>query len=158
MEIYTVSFFGHRELHRPLVARERLEHVVRNIIKTKIYVEFLVGCEGEFDLLTASVIHRVTKECDYGNSSLILVLPYIKAAYKDNDQHFINYYDEIEICTKASNAHFKSAIQIRNRNLIDRSNLVICYLEHNNGGAYNAIQYAKQKRIEILNIAHQDFK
>lgn len=153
MKIYTVSLFGHREINQPLVVEEQLKKVIRKITNTKAYIEFLVGREGEFDLLAASVIHRVAKECDYGNTSLILVLPYMKAEYRDNRQDYLNYYDEVEIYSESSMAHFKAAIQIRNRILVDRSNLVICYIDHKSGGAYRTIQYAKQVGVEILNIA-----
>lgn len=153
MEIYTVSFFGHREVNQVFDVEKQLEKIVRDIITVKSYVDFLIGREGEFDLLAASVIRRVTKECDYGNTTLILVLPYMKAEYRDNQQYYLNYYDEVEICSESSKAHFKAAIQIRNRNLVDRSNLVVCCIEHNSGGAYRSIQYAKQMGVEVLNIA-----
>lgn len=32
--------------------------------------------------------------------------------------------------------------QIRNREMVDRADLVICYIEHKEGGAYKTVQYA----------------
>lgn len=37
----------------------------------------------------------------------------------------IEYYDEVELCTEAAEHHFKSAHQIRNRFMVDRSDLVV---------------------------------
>jgi hypothetical protein len=153
MKIYTVSLFGHREISRSFLVEERLEKVVKELISQKEYVEFLVGRDGEFDLLAASVIHRIEREYGYGNSSLILILLYMKAEYRDNEQNFLNYYDEVEVCAKSSSAHFKTAIKIRNQSMVDRSDLVVCYIEHKSGGAYNAVKYAKQNCVDINNIA-----
>lgn len=153
MDTYTVSFFGHREISQPFLISERLEKVVREIIIKKEYAEFFVGRDGEFDQLASSVICKVKKEYNYGNSALILVLPYIKAEYRDNEQSFLDYYDEVEICAESSSSHFKLAIKVRNRCMVDCSDLVICCIEHNSGGVYNAVQYAKQNGIKVCNLA-----
>lgn len=79
-------------------------------------------------MLASSAIRRAIKKYSFGNTSFILVLPYLRAEYRDNEQNYLDYYDEVEICEKSSSAHFKSAIQIRNRNMIDRSDLVVCYI------------------------------
>ena len=70
-----------------------------------------------------------------------------------NDSSFRDNYDEIEICQNSAEAHYKSAIQIRNRQMIDRSDLIVCCIEHNSGGAYQTIQYARNQKKEIINLA-----
>ena len=126
MDIYTVSFFGHRQIENALDVERKLEAKISELIKTKQYVEFLVGREGEFDILAASVVKRVKKQMDYGNCSLVLVLPYMKAEFRDNEKDFLDYYDDVEICEQSAKAHYKSAMQIRNRAMVNRSDLVIC--------------------------------
>ena len=123
------------------------------IIKTKEYVDFIVGRNGEFDILSASVVHKTKKALNYNNCSLTLCLPYKTAEYSKNSEYFYEFYDEIEICEKAAQSHYKSAIQIRNRSIVDRSDLIICCIERNNGGAYKTVQYAKNLRKEIINIS-----
>ena len=113
MDIYTVSFFGHREVERVAVIESKLDQLLHDLITQKQYVEFLVGRDGEFDLLAASAIRRAVKQYGCGNTSIILVLPYMKAEYLDNKQSYLSYYDEVEICSESSNAHYKSAIQLR---------------------------------------------
>ena len=151
MELFTVSFFGHRELERALEIEERLERIVTELITEKDYVKFLVGREGEYDLLSSSVIKRVQRKHDYGNSRLILILPYMKAEYRDNENSFHEYYDEIEVCCSSSEVHYKAAIQVRNRIMVDRSDLVVCCVQHNSGGAYKTIQYAMKQGKEVIN-------
>lgn len=79
MNIYTVSFFGHRVLSDGFGIEKCLDRLVRELIHTREYVDFLVGRNGDFDILVSSVIHRAIAELDYGNASLILVLPYMTA-------------------------------------------------------------------------------
>ena len=152
MDIYTVSFFGHREIENALEVERKLEAKITELIQTKQYIEFLVGREGEFDILAASVVKRVKKQMDYGNCSLIWVLPYIKAEFRDNKKNFLEYYDDVEVCEQSSKAHFKSAMQIRNRAMVDRSDLVICCIQHKSGGAYKTVQYATKQNKEIFNV------
>ena len=155
MELYTVSLFGHREIRSPDMILKRLEKVIQPIIQSQPYVEFLIGREGEFDLLAASVIRRLKRKHDCGNVTLTLILPYIKAEFRDNEQEYLNYYDDVEICKESSKAHFKAAIQLRNQRMVERSDLVICYVERNNGGAYQAVQYAKRIGVQTINLAEK---
>ena len=153
MNIYTVSFFGHREVEKPTEIEKHLDNLLYDLITQKEYVEFLIGRDGEFDLLASSAIRRAVKNYSSGNTAFILVLPYLKAEYRDNEQNFLDYYDEVEICEESSSVHFKSAIQVRNRSMIDRSDLVVCWIQHKSGGAYKTIQYAEKQNRRIINLA-----
>lgn len=81
------------------------------------------------------------------------MLAYPTADYKNNLDYLEGYYDEIEICANASAAHFKSAIQIRNREMIDRSNLSVFLVERESGCAYLTLQYALKQNKETINLA-----
>ena len=152
MEIFTVSFFGHREIDNAVQVERNLEDKITELIRTKEYVEFLVGREGEFDILAASVVKRVKMQMDYGNCSLIWVLPYMKAEFRDNEKNYLEYYDDVEVCEQSAKAHFKSAMQIRNRAMVDRSDLVICCIQHKSGGAYKTVQYAEKQDKNIFDL------
>ena len=155
MEIYTVSFFGHREISDIDEVEKRLEKIVRELILTKEYVEFLVGRDGNFDWTASATVRRVKRELDFGNCALVLVLPYMTAEFRSNEEGFYNYYDEVEICAVSESAYFKGAIRIRNRNMVERSELVVCCVEHNSGGAAQALRYAKQTKKKIINVAEK---
>ena len=153
MEIFTVSFFGHREVERASEIEVGLKLLLYNFITQKEYVEFLIGRDGEFDLMAASAIRQTVRQYGYGNTSLVLVLPYMRAEYRDNEQSYLNYYDEVEICSESSAAHYKSAIKIRNQYMVNRSDLVVCCIQHKNGGAYSIVQYAKKIGKQIINLS-----
>ena len=74
MEIYTVSFFGHRQLDDFMGAERRLEKLIRELLAAREYVEFLVGRNGDFDQLAASTVLRLKRTVRDDNSSLVLVL------------------------------------------------------------------------------------
>ena len=153
MELFTVSFFGHRKITDSIEVEKQVDKLVRELIRTKEYVEFLVGRNGDFDMLVSSVIRRAIVELDYGNASHILVLPYETAEFRDNTDSYKDYYTEVEICEQAAAAHFRAAIQIRNKAMVDRSDLIVCCIEHNNGGAYKTIMYAEKQGVPIINIS-----
>ena len=155
LNIYTVSFFGHRYIDHFRTIEDRLEELIIKLLLEHEYVDFLVGRNGDFDQLVSSTIKRVKREFRDDNCTHILVLPYNLAELQNNEDNFAEYYDEIEICPESHNAHFKAAMQIRNRSMVDRSNLVICYGEHNSGGAYQTIQYALKQEKEVINLAEK---
>ena len=80
-------------------------------------------------------------------------LEYPTAEYENNVDSFHDYYDEVELCEESSRAHFKSAIQIRNRSMMDRADLVICFVNHKSGGAYTTLQYVMKQGKTIINLA-----
>ena len=152
MSTYTVSFFGHRVIEDPLLIEQRLEKLIRKLLKEKEYVEFLVGRDGEFDQTVSSVIHRCKRTVRDDNSAHVWVLPYPTAEYRDNEESFREYYDEIEVCGTSADGHFKGAHQARNRAMVDRSHLVVFCIQHNSGGAWQTIKYAKKQGKPYINI------
>ena len=95
MNTYTVSFFGHRIIEEPLLIEKRLEILIRKLLREKEYIEFLAGRDGEFDQLVSSVIRRCKREYQSDNNAHVLVLPYSTAEFRNNEDSFWEYYDEI---------------------------------------------------------------
>ena len=155
MEIYTVSFFGHRYIDNFYKIEEKLEEIIRKLIREHEYVDFLVGRDGDFDQIVSSTIKRVKRDVWDCNSSLIWVMPYPKAEYSNNQDNFEEYYDEIEVCYESCKAHPKSAIQIRNKYMVNRSDLTVFYVETTSGGAYQTMKYATKCEKNMVNIKEQ---
>ena len=154
MEVITVCFFGHRQLEHPAEAERVLEETVRRLLREHDYVEFLVGRDGDFDILASAVVKRCQKEFRGDNSALTWLLPYPTADFRDNQASYEKYYDGIEIFQ--SNGHYKGAFQRRNRAMIDRSDLIVCCIEHEYGGAYQSVRYAKRIGKKVENVAYQE--
>ena len=153
MQIYTISFFGHRDFSEEAKIEKHLMDFLRDFILEKECINFLIGKEGDFDFFVSSVIKRAVLQYGWGNTHFTLVLPYAKSDFYKNKEDYLNYYDDVEICAKAAAAHPKAAIQIRNREMVDRSDLVLCYVIHSKGGAYQTQKYAQKSGKKTINLA-----
>ena len=149
---YTVCLFGHRQLENVIEVEAALRNAIEKILAEHEYVEFLIGREGEFDVLAASVIREVTRRYDDGKCSLTLVMPYMRADFEKNRSEYEAYYDSVELCEESAAAHPKAAIRIRNRTMANRSDLCIFYVTHPSGGAYQTLKYAKSINRNIIRI------
>lgn len=114
LDVYTVSFFGHRQIDRFFETEEKVAALVRKLITEKEYVEFLIGRDGEFDQIVASTVRRAKRDIRDDNCELIWVLAYPKAEYANNADSFDEYYDSVELCDEALGAiqrqQFRSVI------------------------------------------------
>ena len=155
MNTFTVSFFGHRMIVNALGIENRLERLIRTLLREHEYIEFLVGRDGEFDQLVSSVIRRCKRTVRDDNSAHVWVLPYITAEFRDNEESFRDYYDEIEVCEAAAECHYKNAHQTRNRVMVDRSELVVFCIQRGSGGAWQTMKYVKQQGKPYINLHDQ---
>ena len=114
-------------------------------------MELFVGRNGDFDILVASAAKKAQIAFGTKNSSLVLIQPY---PMKD-DSYYQTFYDEVWYPIDGK-IHPKAAIKKRNEWMIDRSDLLVAYVEPNrNGGAFTAIQHAKKNGVEIINLAEK---
>ncbi len=148
MNAFTVSLFGHREIEDLWELEASLAPFIKELIQVKPYVSFLIGRNGEFDEYAASVIKRMRKKLNSDNNDITLVLPYTVA----NIEYYEKYYDNIIIPEVLYGAHPKSIITLKNRWMVEQSDLVIAYVERNNGGAYTAMKYAQKLNKNIVNL------
>lgn len=155
MDIYTVSFFGHRYVENAREIENRLDKLLHDLITKREYVDFLIGRDGDFDLLASAAIKRAIRRYACGNTHFTLVLPYMRAEYRDNEQSYLEYYDEVEICSESANAHPKSAIRVRNRSMVDRSDLVVCCVQRQSGGAFDTMLYAHSQGKRVVELAEK---
>ena len=150
--VYTVCFFGHRQIDDFRLVEQKVEALIDKLLNEHEYVEFFFFCFGEFDQLVTSVILRCRKRLDTANCSVTWVMPYLKADYVKNSDSYDNYYDYVEVYEQSANAHPKAAIQIRNRAMVDRSDLCVFCVTHRSGGAYQTLRYAERTGANIINL------
>ncbi len=151
----TVCLFGHRIIEDYITVEAKLYELLRIITQRESReIEFLIGRNGDFDQITASVIRKLKKETGNENLFLTLVLPYETAELRNNTEAFESYYDSIEICEASADCNFKYAIVARNRDMVDRSDMVVVYVKNESGGAYQALKYAEKNQKRIINLCH----
>ena len=93
--VYTVCFFGHRQIDDFSLVEQRIEALINRLLNEHEYVEFLVGRDGEFDQLVSSAILRCSKRLDSANCSVTWVMPYLNADYVKNTDSYDNYSDSV---------------------------------------------------------------
>ena len=147
-EPYRVSFIGHRQVERFWNIEKQVDKIVRELIRTKEFVEFYVGRNGEFDIMVASVIKRAQRDLGKANNALILVIPYQIANMEDMEK----FYDEVWYPDELYGVHYKSAITKRNEWFVDHSDLLVAYVIRESGGAYECMKKAQQKGILVAQI------
>lgn len=152
MDTFTVSFFGHRYIDNPFPIEKALEELIGSLLRSKEYVEFLVGRNGDFDQLVSSAICRCKREIREDNSAHVWVLPYLTADFRDKEEDYRAYYDEIEVFGSGGSGHYKAAFQARNRCMVDRSHLTVFCVGRNKGGAWQTMKYAQKQGKNIINL------
>lgn len=150
--IYTVSFFGHRVISDFSSVEPKVEQLISTLLTHHQHVDFLVGRNGDFDLMVTAAIKRWQTQTHSDACSLIWILPYPTAELQAHLPDFKTYYDDIEVCQAAAHAHPKQAFQIRNREMVERSDLVVFYVTHSHGGAYQTLRYTQMKNRRLLNL------
>lgn len=148
MNTYKIALLGHRYFCEQREVEEKLYSILRDIIAKNHYVEIYIGRNGEFDKFAASVLKRAQKAFGGENITINLVLPYTN---KDI-LYYEQYYDDILIPQIAEKAHPKRAITERNKWMIEECDLFVCYIEHESGGAYKALQYAEKIGKKTINL------
>ena len=152
MNTYTVSFFGHRKIDNALEIESSLEQLIRTLLREHEYIQFLVGRDGEFDQMVSSAIRRCKREYRSDNSAHIWVLPYVTAEYRDNEESFRDYYDEIEVCEAAAGCYYKNAHQTRNRTMVNRSDMVVFCIQRASGGAWQTMKYTMEQGVPCIDL------
>lgn len=150
MEIFTVSLFGHRHISNPDKIRTELAQLVEKLIKEKQYIQFLVGHDGQFDEIAGEVISQAIRNSAYHTALLIMVLPYNRSEFRNPE--YLTQYNQIEVCPASSQVHVKEAFLIRNMQMIDRSDMIICCMEHQHGGTFRAVYYAGKRGRNIIHL------
>ena len=148
-EPYRVSFIGHRQVEHFWNVEKQVDKIVRDLIRTKEFVEFYVGRNGEFDIMVASVIKRAQRDLGKANNTLILVVPYQIANLEDMEK----FYDEVWYPDELYGVHYKSAITKRNEWFVNHSDLLVAYVIRESGGACECMKRAQQKGILVAQIS-----
>ena len=153
MEIFRVSLFGHREIDSLREIDDLLIPHLKRLMNTHQFITFFIGRSGEFDEYAASVIKCIQRDYGEENTELALVIPYTISNLDDYEK----YYNSIIIPEHLAKVHPKSAITLRNRWMVENSDLVIAYVKRNYGGAYAAFKYAQRMHKHTINLCENFF-
>lgn len=145
-----ISFCGHREF-TPDTEKEK--YVIDTLVKfaeiEKEIICYTGGC-GSFDWFAASCIQKA--QSIVSNIRSCLIIPYIYASYLDRIKTLKEQFDEV-IYPPLEAVPKKLAIIRRNEWMIDNSDLLIACVKYSWGGAAKTMEYARRKKLPIINIS-----
>lgn len=140
----TCTFFGHRDT--PEHIKPILEETIIALIINHNVNTFYVGTHGKFDTMVKRALEKIKKF--YPSITCIQVLSYLSNQMNLNENTCFEYVFP-DILEKTLP---KFAIIKRNEWMIDHSDYVITYIEHNFGGAAKFANRAHQRNKNVINL------
>lgn len=148
-----VTFCGHAQFQKT----EEFEQKLLAFLEEKVGdhpADFYLGGYGSFDVFAFDCCKKY--KATHPNVSLIFIPPYLTIEYQQNHLEYQKArYDHI-IYPEIENKPPRFAITYRNRWMVEKSDCVICGIQHDWGGAYQTYQYAKRKKKLIFNVIGKD--
>lgn len=155
MRSRTCCFTGHRQI--PLEKRAeiagQLERVIVSLYQRGVRFYGAGGALG-FDCLAAQTVLRLRESCP--GMKLILVLPCLTQT-RGWPAADVAEYERIKgLANKVvytSQAYTAGCMHKRNRHLVDNSSVCVCYLTKDSGGTAYTVRYARERGLEVINLA-----
>jgi len=146
------AFFGHRDTPYSENLENKLEETAGNLIHCG-FNEFWCCEQGTFDWMSRMVMVRLKKK--YPHIFLNYICPYNPDNYSQIRRESLLEYYEIIYPHQLTNVPPQFAIPKRNRYIAENADVIICYITHEHGGAYKAVEIAKHRGISIINLAER---
>ena len=148
----TVSFVGHSVIASQSDIKEIVKRHVRNITKSSSKITCYLGGYGDFDQICATACRELKEELM--DIELVYITPYLTLPAQEKINCMLKQgdYDRM-IYPPIETVPLKFAILKRNEWMMKNCDLVIAYVKHSYGGAYNTLKEAKRKNKKIINVA-----
>lgn len=143
-------FTGHRVL-RDLDAA-LLDRVIADLIKSGCK-RFYCGMAKGFDLAAAETVIALKKS--YPGVELVACIPCgsQSLSYSASDKR--RYNRILDFCSETitlSCDYYKGCMHVRDRFMVDNSDIVLSYLREKRGGTYYTVSYAEKKGLKIISL------
>ena len=136
------TFFGHKDT--PKEIEPTLRSTLIDLIENKNATNFYVGNNGNFDSMVCHQLEELSEIYDIKYSVVLAYLPTEKNKY-DDLTHTI-YPEGLETVPK------RFAISWRNKWMIQQSDIVVTYVTHNFGGAWQFKKMAERLNKHVINL------
>lgn len=137
------SFFGHRDVFHC----DGLDEAIRRAIHEYGVDTFWVGGYGDFDQMAAGAVRRMKQE--FFEIRLLLIRAYLPRP----GETLAKCYDSSIYPEGVETVPQRFAISQRNRWIVQNCDMVIAYVRHEYGGAYQAYRSAVRRGIPVINLA-----
>ena len=155
MENTFCAFSGHRSL--PRTAVEQLPRLLRQKIDSLAeegYTGFLCGGALGFDTLAAEAVLSSRSRRPDLTLTLALPCPEQDRAWPEQArERFRRIMEEADEVILVSPEYHRYCMMQRNRFMVDRSRMLVCYLTGYKGGTAATVRYALKQGIPVRNLA-----
>lgn len=138
------AFFGHRNMNTEQY-REKLLHIIIDLIENMGVTHFYSGYRGDFDRFCSNIIFELKGK--YPHITNTTVLSYIP----DNNFVLPSCFDD-SIYLLERQVPKKLAIIETNKRLTDKVDYIISGVITHSGGAYAALEYAYKRKKPIISV------
>ena len=147
-----VTFCGHSKIAIDEKEKLHLLSILEQLLKSEPVCNFYLGGYGNFDKLCFETLTQLKGK--YSNITTIFVTPYIHKGYAKLE-FAKDYYDDT-VYPPLEHVPLRYCISKRNVWMVDNAEMVIAYVKYGTGGSCKTLNYAKSKRLKIINIAYFD--
>ena len=137
-----VTFCGHSIISNKEELSKKLSDTIEELIKEGADV-FYLGGYGDFDILSAREVKKA--KLNHNNVVSVLVLPYLEHKY-NKELYDETVYPDIESVPK------RYAISARNKWMVDVSDVIVSFVDHDWGGAAKTLEYAKKRGKRVISL------
>lgn len=147
----TIAFAGHSFISSHDRVKEMVKQQIRNALLPSEVVICYLGGRGDFDDICACACRELKHE--YSGIETVYVTPYLNSSEREK----INEMQRSGLCDTSlyppiEHTPPRFAISKRNEWMMTSADLIIAYVNHNYGGAYQSVQVAKHRKKKIINI------
>lgn len=139
------TFFGHRYAEYEI--KHKIKSAIEDIIKKGEQL-FYVGNHGQFDMYVHDILIEMKKKHPQ-------IKYYVVFAYPPGG-NVLNLPSDGIFPSELYSAHFRQAIPMRNKWMVDNSDIVITYVTKPFGGAARFKAYANSNNKTILELGTPD--
>lgn len=140
------TFCGHRDISSLSV--NQLTDTIEWVINQYNITHFYCGCNGGFDLVCINAVNNLART--YRDLTNYIITPYHNNKIAEHSQP--DFENCFTIYPFDNSTLPKYAIVKANRYMVDNSDIAICYINHNFGGAYATYKYAQSKNKILINL------
>ncbi len=147
-------FTGHRDI--PKVEYRKISENVCRLVQTLYQIgvrDFYAGGALGFDMIASVTVLNLKAQLP--DIRLILALPCRNhtARWKKSEKElFERVLARADEAVYVSEKYFRACMQMRNRYMVDRSRICVCYYEGKSGGTRNTVAYAAKQGLSIYNL------
>ncbi len=119
------------------------------------YTTFYTGCAMGFDLIAAEQLLHLRDRYKSTGFELVCAVPFAEQALKypkNWRERYQNVLKKADRVALLSDLYFKGCYQLRNRWMVDRSDLVLTWFDGRSGGTKNTLLYAEKCKKKIVNL------